>query len=387
MRRVLFLSHVPPYPLIGGDRLRIAQQLSFLLDKCEVDIAYISHTPGLQSVRKSEPRLGKEWRFTVPKLMRYFQASRWLLNFDPELANHFHHEPMQRLVDLVIKDYDFVFCASPAVAKYMRKYPNVRKFLDMTDSLTMNYVNAAPLASGMKKLFYRVEQTRMRRFERNCIAAFDRTAYISPVDRDFITSDTDRTAIVGNAVTVPPETELCRHDSQSRIIVFVGKMDYAPNELAVSNFARNVLPRLNAGDDGWRFVIVGACPSDAVRQLGELPGVEVTGFVESVAPYFRDAALVVAPMLSGSGIQNKILQAMAHGCCVATTAIGAEGITHIADGFITCDTDPESMASTINGLLESPARMARIGETARKRILENFTYETIAKDFWRFIER
>lgn len=132
--------------------------------------------------------------------------------------------------------------------------------------------------------------------------------------------------VVGNKVEIPNDIFVSKHESDG-ILVFVGKMNYEPNVVAVTWFAEHVLPKLLVTYPNLQFQIVGAHPEKRIQRLSDKPNIQVTGFVESIEPYFQRATIVIAPMLTGAGIQNKIIQAMSYGCCVVTTSIGAEGLT------------------------------------------------------------
>lgn len=294
---------------------------------------------------------------------------------------------MQSLIDDIIHRYDFVFIATMASASFAVNH-NVRKYLDMIDSFTMYYEKKRALSSSwISRMLLKFEAKRMRGFEHTCHRSFNRTAYISEVDRHYVSPEDTPTAIVGNAIKLPVTDSLyCSHNPDSRDIVFVGKMNYEPNELAVINFAKNVLPIINSGNDTYRFIIVGTNPTKRVAALTDLPNVIVTGFVDSVIPYYVNSALVVAPMLSGSGIQNKILEAMYLGCCVVTTPIGQEGITHLNDGYVLSELSPEIMATMITGLLEKPEKRKAIGEKAHELVSEYFNHDRIRREFFNFIE-
>jgi sugar transferase (PEP-CTERM/EpsH1 system associated) len=109
-------------------------------------------------------------------------------------------------------------------------------------------------------------------------------------------------------------------------IVFTGNMDYWPNVDAVSWFAQAMMPPLRRRHPELRFTIVGANPTAAVKRLARLPGVHVTGRVADVRPYLAHAALAVAPLGIGRGIQNKVLEAMAMGRPVVASPGAFEGI-------------------------------------------------------------
>lgn len=393
MKRALFIAHTPLFPTTGGDRIRMSQQLEMLCDNYDVDIVYLCRDASTPSVRDFNPKISGEWRFPIGTVQTYLQASRTLFNDLPEAVNHFHNSRMQLFIDSILPNYDLALAASVGSAVYLlrqhERAPHTRRLLDITDSLTMNYENAAECSKGLKKIFFSREAERMRRFEKLCRRDFDRIAYISERDRQFLSEEIDKTMIVGNWVDIPERTNkpvsTASKSGKENVIVFVGKMDYEPNITATDFFARKVMPLLRTGGCDVRFRIVGAKPTKEVRALEKIEGVEVTGFVESLLPYWQDATLVVAPMLSGSGIQNKVLQAMSNGCCVVTTPIGSEGIESLADGYVLADPKPEIFAETILHLLSNPDKRIQTGNAARLLVDSNLSRQHIATQFERFI--
>ncbi len=188
---------------------------------------------------------------------------------------------------------------------------------------------------------------------------------------------------VGNMVDIPDSASIALHENENSII-FVGKMSYEPNVVAVTFFSTKIFPSLKTRYPELKFIIVGANPDERVQRLSGQDGVVVTGFVDSVEPYFRDSTLVVAPMLTGAGIQNKIIQAMAYGCCVATTTIGAEGLT-IHDNEIAIINSPDEWVSVLLNLLSDKGRRKEMGAKAREYIKSNLSREVISRQFWTFI--
>lgn len=189
---------------------------------------------------------------------------------------------------------------------------------------------------------------------------------------------------VGNMVKIPPEEEVCTHTSSSDII-FVGKMSYDPNIVAVTFFVNEIFPRLRNSYPDIKFTIIGANPTEQVKKLAETEGVKVTGFVDSIVPYFIDSTIVVAPMLTGAGIQNKIIQAMSHGCCVATTPTGAEGLT-ISNDEIAIYRTSDEWIDGLNELLGNHRLRVEMGKRAREYVIENLSPQIISRQFWDFIK-
>ncbi|QCK87805.1 glycosyltransferase [Phreatobacter aquaticus] len=160
-----------------------------------------------------------------------------------------------------------------------------------------------------------------------------------------------------------------RHRGRERVIVAVGTMSYLPNSEGIIWFARQILPRIQARSrQPVRLVIVGMSPPDAVRRLAALSGVTVTGTVPDVAPYYRDADLVVAPLRAGGGTRIKLLEAAGHGRPAVSTRIGAEGLglRHGRDLLI-ADT-PQDFASACLAVLDRPDLARRLVVNARQAV-------------------
>ena len=188
---------------------------------------------------------------------------------------------------------------------------------------------------------------------------------------------------VGNLVDIPDDCRTTKYDSEDNII-FVGKMSYEPNVVAVSYFATRIYPKLKLKFPNLLFTIIGANPDERVNKLTEFEGISVTGFVDSVEPYFQHSTIVIAPMLTGAGIQNKIIQAMSYGCCVATSPIGAEGLS-ITNNEIAIYQNEADWISGLTLLLTDKNIRKEMGIKAREYVKKNLSREIIAKQFWEFI--
>src|ERR1035437_1171665 len=134
-----------------------------------------------------------------------------------------------------------------------------------------------------------------------------------------------RIAIIENGVDCAWFAGLNSKSDRKRI-VFVGKMDYYPNIEAIIGFAYTTWPQVRDQLKGMTLTIVGANPTAAVESLASIPGVEVTGTVDDVRPYYRDALAAIVPLRTGGGTRMKILEAMAAGVPVVSTTLGAEGL-------------------------------------------------------------
>lgn len=190
--------------------------------------------------------------------------------------------------------------------------------------------------------------------------------------------------LVGNYVEIPDQEEI-NNGGDGSTITFIGKMDYEPNILAVQYFSKEIFPQIRQRYPEVKFLIIGAKPEKRVLELSSIAGVEVTGYVDSVIPYIQATSVVVAPMQSGSGIQNKIIQAMAYGCCTVTTPVGAEGLNVDESGLTVCS-DTNSWIHTLLTLLDNKSIRIEKGQISRMYVEKNMSKDIIRKQFRNFID-
>lgn len=382
-KRALFLSHIEMFPVISGDKVRLSQQLGRLLQFYDVDTIEISHRQDALDAKAFIPEIGESKIFHIPFWRRCKNALKTLFDQSPEMVNHYHHKEVAEYIKSIIGRYDLIFCGSPAMADYVSRYGTGRKVLDMTDSLSMNYANAATSSGWLSGLYHKENARRMAKYERMWLDAFDRVAYISEVDRNYLGYKLEKSVIVGNSVTIPHESDCNAYAPSNHTMAFVGMMRYMPNVQAANYMAQSMMPEVLKKFPDALLSITGANPSPEIRSLAG-NGIQVTGFVDSLLPVYRDCGVFVAPMLSGSGIQNKIIQAMAYGCCVVTTPIGAEGIGCGDDALVVVPPG-KGFNDKVISLLEDDELRKRIGRNARAYIMATMSENSVCRQFESFI--
>jgi len=154
-------------------------------------------------------------------------------------------------------------------------------------------------------------------------------------------------------------------------------MDYRPNVDAVQWFAEQILPLIKQTAADVKFYIVGQKPHAKLEHLRDNSSVIVTGWVESVLPYLKGAAVYVAPLRMGSGTRLKILEAMAAGCAVVATTLAASGMQRETEmGMLIVD-NPEQMAETIIKLLITPELRSKLGEAAHNYVKHHYDWSVL----------
>lgn len=164
-------------------------------------------------------------------------------------------------------------------------------------------------------------------------------------------------------------------------MVFTGKMDFRPNIDAMLWFCNEILPRIRAEIPRVHIVIVGQKPAPRVAALGKQQGVEVTGSVPDTRPYITDAAVYVVPLRMGSGTRLKVLEAMAMGKAIVSTARGVEGIDLIPECHALIADIPDAFARAVVALLRDAERRRALGQAARALAEAKYDWRAIVPRF------
>ena len=230
---------------------------------------------------------------------------------------------------------------------------------------------------------------RTRAFERRYFRRFAACSVVGERDAAAL-----RRLLPGLEVTVVPNGVDARHfapgpEDRRRgapTLVFEGAMSFAPNREAALFLARRVMPRLRRAVPGAQLLLVGRDPDEAVRALAG-PDVEVTGFVEDVRPWLDRAWVFVSPLLGGTGIKNKVLQAWAMAKPVVATPAGLAGLAVEPGRNAVVAEGAKGLASACARLLGDPPARKRIGAEGRRTVLERYSWDASARELESILQR
>jgi hypothetical protein len=160
-------------------------------------------------------------------------------------------------------------------------------------------------------------------------------------------------------------------------MLFLGSFRHDPNRVALNWFVKEVLPRVLERRPEAKLVIVGSDPPPAHAYADFAGALELRGFVEDIRDPLARYAVFICPILSGSGVRVKLLEAFAAGIPVVSTAVGAEGLARRDGELCAISDDPAGFAERILGLFEDPARAAEMAGRARREVEENWDMAAI----------
>jgi sugar transferase (PEP-CTERM/EpsH1 system associated) len=255
----------------------------------------------------------------------------------------------------------------------------VPRVYDAVDSLALTYRRSisAPGVSPVRRLVSGFEWLKVRRYEPQMLRQFDSVLVSSPADRAALDRRPDNgIAVIPNGVDLD---FFAQYDGprDPDTVAFLGKMSYYVNVASIGWYCNEVLPLVRRLRPGVRLAIVGRDPVARVRALAKDNSIQITGSVPDVRPYLSRAAVCVCPMVTGAGIQNKMLEAMAVGTPVVSTSIACQALSVEPGRELLVADDPNEFAHHVHRLLEDPGLARRLAANARRYVEQHHNWREI----------
>jgi len=325
-RRLLVLTPRFPYPVVGGDRLRIYQVCKALSEQFSLTLLSLCETKAELTMQlPADGVFDRVERILLSRKRSYLNTLLALFGNMPLQVAYYRSATFRQAVDRLMPEHDGVLSHLIRCAEYVKNTskPNI---LEMTDAISLNYERVRKLKNvgGFKGYVYRHESTRLLAYEKQIVDAFDLSVLVSETDKDYLVGSChERVLVCSNGVELEHLAFKERSDSQP-VIVYIGNMTSVQNMDACLHFAKDVMPLINKRLDA-KFRVVGRISESDAAKLRKISNVEVTGAVDDIGAAVADARAGVCPVRLAAGVQNKVLEYMALGLPVITSSIGLEG--------------------------------------------------------------
>ena len=373
---VVVLSRFP-FPLEKGDKLRAYFQLRDLSEFFDIELIC---TTEKKVDAKSKSEVQKFCRTVhIFQLNRFFILLRLASSFltkKPFQVSYFYQRRIHKKINTILEDVrpDHIYCQLIRTTEYVKNYHNCPKTIDYMDALSKGMERRYENSRGLFSFIFRSESERLYRYERQIFDYFEHHTIISEQDRQYIGHpDRNKIQVIPNGVNEIFFQEFSR-DKQYDIL-FTGNMSYQPNVEAACYLSEVIRPLL---PDSIRFLVSGANPSRSVQQLSSR-NFTIGGWIEDIRESYAASRIFVAPMMTGTGLQNKLLEAMAMGLPCITTPLANNALKAIHNEHILIADSPEEFRDAVLRLLSDPVLYKNISHNGKLFIEQHYQWKSAGK--------
>ena len=395
--KILLVSPVFPFPEYqDGTRKIVNNLLKYLSDKIRFEVLTLFEPTDIEffSGERQYPvifhQVAHRYRSKMSSVLSWlfsrhpFNPTKYSAVFD-ELSDHINR--LGRVFDLIQMETPLLLPVmeniQPEIAKKIILFPH-----DSMGLLTKRRIEQEK--SGLTRLALRVDYRKILKYESIYYPQAQKVVFVSDVDARF-TKNLNRSIVtdwIPNGVNIDYFIP-GREAQEPCSLVFTGNMDYAPNADAALFLLEKIYPEVKKSVNQIRIYLCGRNPGKNLLKHHNGRDIRITGFVDDIRPFVQRASLFVSPLRYGSGLKNKVLEAMAMGKPVLASPVSSEGISGLEnDRNIIQMTDLEgrNWAETIIRLLTQPENLIRIGKNARALVEKHYSWENICNRYLKLYE-
>ena len=386
--KICVVAQRVPYPPNKGEKLRTFHQIERMVQLGH-DVDVISFSESEQDTNDALA-LQNHLQINVStfplgsKLTRYASA---LIKQQPVSVGAFYQGDVAKRIDDILKNgsVDVLYLTASSLGQYVFSSSHfsdsackvMMDFMDVDSDKWHQYANSS---SWPMRAVYIREAKGIRKLEQKANAQFEKTFLIAEEEVALFrreVSDAKPVNVMGNGLDFsafyPAENK--SSDATSGHFLFTGVMDYKPNIDAVMWFVKSCWPDIRRALPDAVFTIAGMNPSTEIQSLNGKNGIDVTGFVDDILPYFHSATAFVAPFRIARGVQNKVLQAAACKLPVITTSMGAEGIHFASEQTMFIENDTQGFTDACIRCVKEPDTAAARAQKGLDEIKSAYSWE------------
>ena len=372
---LLILSPRFPFPIEKGDKLRLYHQILYLSQYFKIILVSLSEQEVDIQDRAVIESLVEKIYIIKQSPIRYFKALvKSLIKNEPIQISYYHENKIQNAIHSIIQENkpDLIFAQLIRMAPYL-KDTNMPIFMDYMDAMSLNMERESNISSFPKNIVFARESRLLKKAEVEYAHYFQGKSIISNQDEIYLNKLGIKDLLVQqNGVDIDFfNKKNIQKPSLDYDVVFVGNMGYLPNvKAAIFLVNEIIIPFFPEA----KVLIAGARPHQKVKKLAS-KNIKVSGWIEDIRSAYLSAKMVVAPIFTGAGQQNKLLEGMALSCACITTKIAAEAISAENNKHLFVANTPEEYKIIMEELWTNEAQRIEIGKNARIFVEQNFQWK------------
>ena len=376
MRLFVLLSRVP-YPLEKGDKLRAFHQVVQLSKKNEIVLCALNPDRKLnkpEAFSALQPYCRSINFIDIPIAGRLWNIFKAFIKGLPLQVGYFYSCNAARKVNKLIEAYkpDHIYCQLLRTAEYV-KHATIPKTIDYQDVFSYGIKRRMEKAPFYAKPVFKLEYKRLRKYESAIFDIFDHKTIISIPDRDLISHpEKQKIHVIPNGVD--HDFFSPRNSTKKVELVFTGNMAYPPNVDAAEFLVNEIMPLVWEKMPDAQVMIAGATPDKRVTSLNS-EKVTVTGWLDDIRDSYAGAKVFIAPMQIGTGLQNKLLEAMSMRVPSITTPLANDALQAVDGESILIGKDAPTLATHIINLLSNEALYRKISDNGYTFVKQQYSWE------------
>lgn len=385
MKLFVLLSRIP-YPLEKGDKLRAFHQIKRLSLTHEIVLCCLNDaTVEQSSIDELNKYCSSIHIINLPKYGIIYQVLKAVFSTKPIQVGYFYSRYAQLKINALLYKHnpDKVFCQLIRTSEYLKYYTKANKTLDYMDVLSKGMERRIEKENILLRPIFKLEYLRLKRYERKIFDYFEQKVIISQQDKDLINHPfKERINIVANGVDTQYFKKI--DTPKTTDLLFTGNMSYPPNVDSAVFLVEKIMPLLVTKYPNITLTIAGHNPAPAVKRLASA-NVTITGWVEDLRLCYASSRIFIAPMNIGTGLQNKLLEAMSMHIPCITSSLANNALMATHNESILIGNSPEEYAQHIFSLLENPELANRIATTGNAFVIKGFDWDNNCKQLERII--
>lgn len=385
--KVLLIAHKNPFPPDDGGKMGIYTMIQgLLLNKIELDVLLMNPSKVFRPIDKNlvPPEIQKLESLVINTNIRPLSAFMNLFSNQSYFISRFWNKVFEKklIASLKQKHYDIVQLESIFSAVYLpaiKKYSNAKIVLSahniehqIWERMIIHEHNP------LKKWYLNLQTQRLKSYEISVFQNVDGITAVTEQDKKNILSYAPNKPIVitPNGMDISKFSLVPFEHQDIQTIFFLGSLDWLPNQQGIVWFLDNVWNKVLEKRSDIKLVVAGKNIPDWLMRRTE-KNLRFYSNVPDVKELYHSYAIMIVPLLAGSGIRVKIIEGMAYGKCIISTSIGAEGVPYENNKDIIIADTPEDFANAIIDSVNCPEKVKHIQQAARQTAEKHFSRENV----------
>jgi GT2 family glycosyltransferase/glycosyltransferase involved in cell wall biosynthesis len=378
---VLFVSPYPIEPPLHGGAVFMNQTVRRLARLSDVHLLCLLDEEADLATNLELETVCASAEFVV----RWSPSTLGVGGLRPHAAEAFYNEEFGWKLHrtILLRDVDVVQLDYTQLASYWAEFRQLATFLFEHDVYFQSVRRAMGGVGNVKEwVEHAYEYLRALRFERRVLERFDSVQVCTAESRRFLESYVWSGAVIREGLRAGIDVERYRYNVDGRepeSLLFVGNFRHPPNIQALDFFVNDVLPGILRERPNAHLTVIGAHAPHGLESRLRRPGVTFLGPVEDIRDPLSRHAVFVCPILSGSGVRVKLLEAFAAGIPAVSTTLGAEGLLEHGSDFLVVADRAEEFAHGVVEMLADPARARDLAERARREVEQHWDMRVLTE--------